>query len=309
MTANGQSVCAIVVTYNRKELLRQCLQALQAQTLPLDEILVVNNASVDGTSDMLVAEFPDVQHLELPENVGGAGGFAAGMKFAHEHGYHWFWLMDDDLLPASDALEKLVSALTVAENSAKIFVGGLAQNKSGKLAWSLKANNQWFNDLSDFAEHSASGAGIAVEYLPFLGVLIPARAVSDIGLPRVDYFIYLDDVEYCYRARKNGYTILCVPQSKLFHPILPRDSVNLLGKEFFIERIPVWKSYYEIRNRILLGLEYEGMRFWIHLWPVVVLRIILSFLRYREERFAKLQFHILGLWDGFRGYTDRRIIS
>jgi GT2 family glycosyltransferase len=89
-------VCAVVVTYNRRDLLRECLVSLQAQTHVPDTILVVNNASTDGTAQMLSAEFAQLEVLTLAENVGGAGGFHAGMKWAYEQGYDWLWLMDDD---------------------------------------------------------------------------------------------------------------------------------------------------------------------------------------------------------------------
>lgn len=87
-------VAAVVVTYNRKELLRECLQALLNQTRPLDEIIVVDNASTDGTDQMIPEEFPQITHVRLPENIGGAGGFHEGMKLAYEKGHDWIWVMD-----------------------------------------------------------------------------------------------------------------------------------------------------------------------------------------------------------------------
>ena len=93
----SDKVCAVVVTYNRKELLRQCLHSVLQQTRPLDCILVVDNASTDGTLDLLNAEFSNVEQLKLPTNTGGAGGFKAGMQWAYCKGYEWVWVMDDDI--------------------------------------------------------------------------------------------------------------------------------------------------------------------------------------------------------------------
>lgn len=103
-------VCAIVVTYNRKELLRECLAALAAQTRPPDRVLVVDNASSDGTQAMVEAEYEEVELLALPTNQGGAGGFHEGMKRAHVDGAEWLWLMDDDTIPRPDALAELLAA-------------------------------------------------------------------------------------------------------------------------------------------------------------------------------------------------------
>ncbi|MER3603731.1 MAG: hypothetical protein C4298_08345, partial [Thermus sp.] len=88
----SERVCAVVVTYNRKELLRECLETLRGQTRKVDHILVVDNASTDGTEEVLRAEFPEVEVLRLPENQGSSGGFHEGMKRAYEEGFDWLWL-------------------------------------------------------------------------------------------------------------------------------------------------------------------------------------------------------------------------
>ncbi len=106
------SVWAVVVTHNRKEKLRDCLAALAGQQRPPDHILVVDNASTDGTSTMLDREYGGVEVLRLAKNEGGAGGFHEGMKRAHMAGAEWLWLMDDDTIPDADALEQLLAAST-----------------------------------------------------------------------------------------------------------------------------------------------------------------------------------------------------
>src|SRR3954447_15177950 len=108
--APAERVCAVVVTYNRVELLRECLTALEAQTRPLDRILVIDNKSTDGTAEMVRSEHPGVELVELPENRGGAGGFYEGTRRAYDDGYDWLWLMDDDTIPNATALEKLLDA-------------------------------------------------------------------------------------------------------------------------------------------------------------------------------------------------------
>lgn len=87
----SERVCAVIATYNRKELLRECLQSVLSQTRLPDHILVVDNASTDGTQEMLKEESPQVEVLRLPENQGGAGGFHEGMKRAYEEGFDWLW--------------------------------------------------------------------------------------------------------------------------------------------------------------------------------------------------------------------------
>ena len=101
-------VCAVVVTYNRLAMLKDCIDALERQTVPCD-ILVIDNASTDGTAEFLEAS-ADIFHIRMKENTGGAGGFNTGMREAVKRGYRYVWIMDDDTIPYPDALEKLLEA-------------------------------------------------------------------------------------------------------------------------------------------------------------------------------------------------------
>lgn len=110
------SVCAVVPTFNRKNLLTQALRGLLSQTRPLDEIAVVDNASTDGTEASISEQFGGkITYIRLPENSGSAGGFREGMKLAHQRGHDWIWCMDNDAVPLKDALEKLLEAEDPAE--------------------------------------------------------------------------------------------------------------------------------------------------------------------------------------------------
>jgi len=109
MMVDNFKVAAVVVTYNRKDLLIQCIEALLNQTRPPDEIIVVDNSSTDGTYQIIPHRFPHVTYVRLPENIGGSGGFHEGMKLAHEKGYDCIWVMDDDATPEVNALKYLIS--------------------------------------------------------------------------------------------------------------------------------------------------------------------------------------------------------
>jgi rhamnopyranosyl-N-acetylglucosaminyl-diphospho-decaprenol beta-1,3/1,4-galactofuranosyltransferase len=136
MSQAEEKIAAVVVTYNRRDLLGQCLDSLLGQSHPLDALYIVDNHSADGTYDSLLGRnligpierpeggpvettravpapgFPgrhlEIHYIRMPENTGGAGGFQEGMKRATEAGFDWLWLMDDDLLTAPGALEVLV---------------------------------------------------------------------------------------------------------------------------------------------------------------------------------------------------------
>ncbi len=106
-----ERIAAVVVTYNRKELLLQCVQHLLDQQEADCDVLVVDNASTDGTAQA-VEQISSAKlfYRNTGENLGGAGGFHFGMRWAVEEGYDYVWIMDDDALPQPDALAQLWNA-------------------------------------------------------------------------------------------------------------------------------------------------------------------------------------------------------
>src|SRR5215471_18922130 len=109
-TPLAPQVAAVVVTYNRRDLLLEALAAVSAQTRAPDTVIVVDNASSDGTAAAVLAKFPAVRLAELTRNSGGAGGFAYGMAQALASHADLIWLMDDDTVPEPRALEALLAA-------------------------------------------------------------------------------------------------------------------------------------------------------------------------------------------------------
>ena len=124
---------AVIVTYNRSEMLRRCLAALGEQTRPPDRILVVDNASTDGTASMLEREHPTVEVLRLTVNEGGAGGFHEGIRRAYESGMEWLWLMDDDTIPTPSALEELLAAAERLDGTAPALLASRVIWRDGSL--------------------------------------------------------------------------------------------------------------------------------------------------------------------------------
>src|SRR5688572_16068685 len=112
-------VSALVVTYNRERLLEACLDAIEAQSRPVDELVLVDNASTDGTPELLrgrgYLDRSDVRYLRLDRNLGSSGGFARGFEAARESSADWLWVLDDDAEPAPDCLELLLAAPPAGE--------------------------------------------------------------------------------------------------------------------------------------------------------------------------------------------------
>jgi len=210
----SEKVCAVVVTYNRKDLLRECLQALESQTRKPDHILVVDNASTDGTYEMLRAEFPGAEVVRLPENQGGAGGFHEGMKRAYKQGFEWLWLMDDDGMPDPTTLEELLSEREAEFKGCLV----LAKEERGTTAFYYPLPTGE-NTKDVFEIENAYPQGALPGFLnPFNGCLVHRSVVSKIGLPLKKFFIWGDETEYFLRARRAGVKIGTLLDAKFRHP-------------------------------------------------------------------------------------------
>jgi len=178
------TVAAVVVTYNRKDKLGTVLDSLLAQTQLPDWIIVVNNASTDGTEQML-ASYTDHDRVivhTLPENVGGAGGFAAGMARGYELGADFVWIMDDDCYPNRDALEELRVGLAKAEESMGMslpYACSVVKFIDGEICEMNNPGTTW-----DWGRLLARGQNaVLVTHCSFVSVMFSRCVLTRYGLP------------------------------------------------------------------------------------------------------------------------------
>jgi len=240
-TATGAgTVCAIVVTHNRVALLRRCLEALRAQSRPVDRVLVVDSASTDGSVRVVEDEFPEVALLALDENVGGAGGFRRGMAWAHQRGYDWLWLMDDDTLASRDALAALLAGAQRAPDGVPLLVASHVLWKDDQPHPMNIGLPRW-RARGAMAQGAAAGL-LLMRYVTFVSVAVRREAIDRFGLPLEEYFIWGDDVEFTSRVLKaeRGYL---VPDSLVHHWTATRRGP---------ESVTDGRFYYHVRNSLLL---------------------------------------------------------
>jgi len=261
-------VTAVVVTFNRRQLLEECMRALFEQTHLLTRIYVVDNASSDGTAEwaeQLVAKAPvPISLIRLLENGGGAGGFAAGIAAARKDDTDWLWLMDDDAAPQPDTLELLVNSPPAREPATACVAPKVVYASGG-----LDANQRghFHRRLRSLPESSyVRGQYPAIGYMSFVGTLLRADAVRQIGLPRADFFVWGDDVEYSLRLRQVG-EIRLVSESVMVHKRNTHSHCNrrsrLLSALLPVSLYPTpienfWQPLCGLRNYIWMKREYEG---------------------------------------------------
>jgi len=294
-------ITAIVVTYNRERLLRTCVAALQAQTFPLRNIIIVNNASTDGTvtylSGLTASDSDHIATLNLTENSGGAGGFSIGMNHAIKSGSDWIWMMDDDAEPRPDALAEL---MRIADNPNNVY-GSLATN-GNETSWMITMLG---NPPKTTGAISDVPIAAKVQMLPFLGFMIHRKLVAKIGLPDAGFFIAADDVEYCIRAQRVGAQIIVAGKSHIKHPKSRPYQIRLLGVTLTCLELPPWKRYYDTRNRLLIARKHYGLRLLTQTIPGSFVRLFATLVK-EPRKATQLKAFFAGFVDGILGIKGKR---
>jgi rhamnopyranosyl-N-acetylglucosaminyl-diphospho-decaprenol beta-1,3/1,4-galactofuranosyltransferase len=314
-----EKIAAVVVTYNRKDLLGQCLDSLLRQSRPLDALYLIDNHSTDGTYEYLLgrnliapadrratgpvetarpaATSGTVHYIRMPENTGGAGGFHEGMKRATAAGFDWLWLMDDDLLTAPDALEILLQKRTTLRRRGKesFLLNSLVVARDGPdsdvLAFPLqeltargypKRVYHW--RLSEVRDQVQDG--LYRWACPFNGTLVPARAVAEVGLPNKDFFLWGDERDFLWRAAQR-FELYTAVDSKVFHPLC-----RVAGFD--------WRQYYGIRNALLINRHFR--------WPALrnAKLILASLIKGARHGRSGLLLVLRAIRDGLTGRLGRR---
>ena len=224
-------VIAVIVTYNRQQLLSNCITALKNQTRKVDSILVINNGSTDDTSKWLKKQ-KNIDHI-TQGNLGSGGGFYTGIKTAFERGYSWIWLMDDDGFPKEDALEKLLE-----DDTEELLLRNCAViNKDNKKSFVWKTLG--YKSIDDVKTKTIQNIAH-----PFNGTLLHRRIVERVGFPNPKLFLWGDETEYYYRIiKKNAIPFCTMTESIHYHP-----ATSFSYKQEWDYKTG-WKMYYYIRNR------------------------------------------------------------
>lgn len=285
-------VCALVVTYNRLDKLRNCLAALAGQTAPPASVIVVDNASTDGTEALFSGSMPPfplvLRYERLPRNSGGAGGFAHGLRSFLATDAEAVWLMDDDSLPQPACLAELLDgqarALALGLDP-DILASRVLQNDGSLHPWNIPliryAKTRHCFDLIDaglFPIRSAS----------FVSTVIRRKSVLRAGLPHATYFIYNDDIEYTGRILRAG-TGIVVPRSICVH-----DTGNVA--EF---RLPPERLRFEVRNKLWMITHSQAWTAKERLYFLLLLgKNILNHLRPLRQAFANCPAILRGCLEG-----------
>lgn len=279
---NKEIGVAVVVTYNRKEMLKKCIECLVKQSYQLDRIYIVNNASSDGTDTLLeeiVKTQKNIKYMNMEENCGGSGGFYKGIQWAFNEGADWIWGMDDDAFADEKALENLVKKRQLIGLKDAYWSNC---NKDKNFVQGYKSVDEWM----------------------FVGFFLTKQIIESIGLPRRDFFIYYDDFEYAKRIKKAGYSIWKIEDSIISHKDASCciKNIKIIGKDIEVVKLPKekWKTYYLVRNDILMS---KGEKNKAKILYRTSKRIVKAMLMEAD----KLGIVLIAVYHGIIGKTGKRI--
>lgn len=292
-------VCAVIVTYNRKELLIRNVNSILKQSMPAD-ILIYDNCSSDGTETLVRQQKYDerVIYIRAEQNTGGAGGFSYGITEAYQRGYSYIWLMDDDGYSLNEGTLRILVRHMEKYPQRKMILNSLVlcnpseQNGDDTLSFTLFGER----NLSAISEKTVDGE-VRGEISSFNSTLFSRKLVEDIGTVKAEFFIYGDDTEYLKRAELAGYELVTVIASRYYHPDSGMGYRRVLGKIVAMREQTLRNTYYYVRNYMYIIKQYDGKKSAI----VHGVKVMLKTLLYKEQKWGKIRISWYGLADGYLG--------
>ena len=259
-------IAAVVVTYHRPIELRMVVESLLGQTHPLDHIIILDNGGPVRSAEILTDYADSLIIIHSETNLGGAGGFAMGLSKALTQPVDWVWMMDDDAVPESEALEQLLCA--IPDLPPKAGALGCAVKEFGE--WAVRHRRR-FNSLTGWESNlSISDYNrnfVEIDTCSFVGFLVRAEAARQIDLPVANFFLAYDDTDYSLRLKDAGWRLWLVPASVVVHL---RTSTAKLSTSPFGD-----KHYLNIRNRLIVKRRnaecrtvatVDGLAYGLMLW-------------------------------------------
>jgi GT2 family glycosyltransferase len=289
---SNNEVCAVVVTYNRKDLVEKCICGILAQKNSNCDIIVIDNGSTDGTEILFKEKFniDNLRYFNMGENLGCAAGTSRGIKEAVIAGYKYIWVMDDDVFPHEDTLYELLKADKELHGEWGIL-SSAAYWTDGSICESNRQKKTLFKFMKD---EDYNKRYVRVCMVSLASMFIKAKVVKKVGLPLSEYFIYTEDYEFCSRVGKI-FPIYVVPASKVTHAMKINRKANLVKDT--PDRLYRYKHLYRndvhcYRKLGIMGYLYLALKF--------VYTFIMVLLKEKGHKKEKIDTLITGYSEGFK---------
>ncbi len=297
-------IYAVVVTYNRKKLLKENIVALKNQVYKNFKVLIIDNNSTDNTYEYIKDELTsDIEYINTKKNLGGAGGFSFGIQSAVQRGADYVWIMDDDTIPEKEALEELVKTTDLLNGE----FGFLAS----KVLWKDREqiclmNKQAISDDWIYNLNYLTYELIKVKVTSFVSCFINRKAIMDVGLPITEFFIYGDDVEYTTRI-SSKYQSFLVNKSVVIHKIENNISIHISQ----VDKSRIFRYKYMYRNGVYIAKK-KGIKefFKTNLRAIKAIGTVIK--KSKDSKIKRISTIVSGIISGWTfnpkiNYVEKRI--
>ena len=276
-----KDVCAIIVTFNRLEILKTALAHILAQIVKPTAIIIVDNNSTDGTKEYLVSVQNDlIKCIFLESNEGPAGGICSGMEYGLKlQPFDYFWILDDDTFYEANALQELLSTI---EGSGFDMLGLHGANI--RLGTKIPVNANTRLQQADYAMID--------------GAIIKASVVRKIGPVSNRFFMMCEDEEYCVRLKKYGYSVGVLKNGA--------DNRLFLGGGGRFTNATLWRGYYSARNHLFILKQYFSIGSLLS-YIVSQVKLLMAAALLAPDRGTRVKLRLLGIWHGLRGIHGKTL--
>jgi GT2 family glycosyltransferase len=289
-------VIAVILNTNRREDTLACLESLHRQDYPRLEIIVLDNACSDGSNEAIRAQYPRVQIISLEDNLGYAGNNNTGIQAAVSQGADWVYILNEDIVLAEDSVRRLVEA---AESDPRVGMAGpmvyhhehpeVIQSAGGELTrfWLSRHSGQ---NQPDQGQYSSTRP---VDWVSGCAILARRDVIEQCGPLDARFFYYWEETEWCVRARRAGWTVLFVPEAKIWHKGVQVDyqpSPNV--------------TYYWTRNWFLLMAKHHAP---FYAWGYAYFTTLRSLLAWTvKPKWRAMGAHRGAMWQGAMDFFHKR---
>lgn len=249
-------VSIVILNWNGAEDTIKCLDSFSQLQYPNYELVVVDNGSTDGSVEQIKARFPDIILIETGNNLGYSGGNNVGIKYGLESGKDYFLIVNNDTESVNPYfIQKIVEKME--EDQSVGIIGPRILNPGGQVQDTILFTPTLLNcmkkslDLRSGPKETKKNYNISkiVEAVSGVCWLIRKEVIDDVGFLDEDYFMYVEEQDYCYRAQKAGWKVMYCPVESILHYKEPDDKNKERNYRQYV---------YARRNLILFFYKHFG---------------------------------------------------
>lgn len=271
-------VYIVVLTWNGKQDTAECLQSLQRLSYPNARVLLVDNASTDGTVEAVRSHFPNVEILVNETNLRFAGGNNVGIKRALANNADYVLLLNNDTIVEPNFLTHLVRAAE-GDDSVGMTAPKIYYFHQSRLIWFAGGKIEWWKGWISHigireVDRGQYDSIREVDYLTGCCMLVKRKVIEQIGLLDECYFIYGEDADWCIRATRAGYKLLYVPSAVIWHKL----SVSAGG------HLSWFKNWNKLKSQLRLMMRYAQPHHWLTIPFWMIANVIVSYWKVKRGK-------------------------